>query len=645
MAENRFDPIIDDSFTSAPLRSTMSESMKENPDNRAKLLSLSDKTGIPADAIAPDVQGVETKARFDDIDFSGMTERSPGTSKFLENYDSAAVAHDDLDNLQETENLFSGLGGVISRRYQDILAGSELLIRADDRRHFPLPFEGSTTELGKSLYAKGLAATQRRTAELLEGIHQRGAEVSALTPKNLNFVEEGIRAGIESLAIMAPAIATGIATRSPRAGTLAVMGVSTLSSSYATARDKGLPQDEALLYSQIQAAIEVGTEVLPVSSLVDIFQNTAKSAIGKKVAQFMVREMATEQLATLGQTFTDYMFDLDEELAAAETFAEAATIQARRQAVTAVATIVGGGIQSGVAVAGGKATDRLLSRKNAEEVKSQAEQSTIDDLVELAEKSKVKDRRTESYKQFMQQVAPDAEIYIDGPAALEYLQNLEGDASSDPVLARILEQATEAAQNNGEVTMSVADFAADLVGSEHFEALRPHMTMSSDTISPARHEREKALRESTIRKAMDLETEGRANYTENRAIYKDIVQQMVASGKVSPRVAKFQAEIVPAWATVMAEHTGIPVSELYAKVGLKVEGPHEDRKQAVAEGNAELGRVFEQQDFGEVTFDEEFTRAATGEPIVVKKSAQRVFEQTQKKRMMGQKLLDCLSHG
>jgi len=644
MAEqNRFDAIIDDSFTSDPLRATLSESMKESPDNRAKILDLSNKTGIPAEAVAPDVAGVEAQARFDAVDIKGMTLRSPVTSDFLSNYDNASVSHDDIENLEQTEHLFSGLGRVISLRYQDILAGTQLKA-IEERQRLGIGRYLAAEDLDpitQDLIERNINATQDRTAELLEGIRQRGEDINALTPQDLNILEEGARAGVESLSVMLPALAIGAATRTGVTGVLSSIGVTTMGANYGSAREKGLDPDEALLYSQIQTVIEVGTELLPVKSLVDIVSSKTRSQLGKNVLQFIVREMGTEQLATLGQTITDYAFDLDEQLKAASSVGEMAAIQARRQAVTAIATIVGGGAQAGIAATINAGVQAVSKDEQMKDVKGEAEQSSIDDIVDLAEQSKVKDRSTETFRQFIEQAAPNDVVYIDGPQAALYLQEV-GEVEGDPVLEAITKQIGEAAVTNGEVVIPVADFAADFVGSEHFEALRPHMTLSADTVSPFRAESEKEATENYTRRLVEEANENVSEYAENQAIFTNTVDQLVATGQVNKKAAKQMALIVPAWATVMSRHTGMPVAELYAKVGLTIEGPFEERKAAVAEGAAEIGLILDQQDFGDVSFDEQHTLAETGEAITVKRSAQRVFEQKRKQRTMTQNLLDCL---
>lgn len=645
MTGNRFIGLVDDSATSAPLQATLSESMKENPDSRAKILNLSNKTGIPANAIEDDVQGVETQARLNDINTKRIAAQSPVTNRFLSDYDNASIAHDDIENLEQTEHLFSGLGGTILRRYQDMLAGTELM-GLDQRQKFIAELGGTEDDLNqleprmREIIQRNVESREQRAIDLLEGIRQRGGEIDQLTPKNMSILEEGTRAGVESLSVMLPAMAAGVFTRTGTPGVLFAMGASTMGNSYASARDQGLEPAEALLYSQLQTAIEVGTEVLPVNTLMDIMSGKVGTKMGKKVMQFVVREMGTEQLATFGQSLVDYSFELDEQLEQAESLAEMAAIQSRRQAVTAVATVVGGGAQIGIASSVGKAVEKLSTEQNISDTKGAVEQETLDRVAEAAENSELKKRSKEAYRKFTQDISPGDVVYVDGPQAALYLQE-QDDIESDPVLSAIAEQIEEANVTNGEVVIPAADFATDVVGSDHYEALRPHMTMSSDTVSPFRQEQEKEASESYVRQMFEKAESNTSAYVANRAIFDDAVEQLVSTGQVSPKAAKHMAEIVPAWATVKSKELGIPVEELYAKVGLQIEGPFEDRKDALAEGQA--GLLLDQQDFGDLTFDEQHVRAATGEKITVKKPVQRVFEQKQKQRTMAQKLLDCVN--
>ena len=655
----QFTPLVDDSFN-APLKSTLSEGMKENPDDRAKLLDLSSRTGMSTRTIEGDVKGVEIQDRINNVNFEGISKRSPKTSQFLTEFDNAAVAHDDIDMLEQFEEsltsfvdlkkTFKNFGGTVARGFENIIAGTKLK-HAEEQQAFMnmLTEDAPPLEEGpvKDLIERRQRSKLERTTELLEQVYQNEEEVKELTPEGLNTVEEGIRAGAQSFIQMMPALAVGGLTRTGATGVLSVMGAQTYGASYASARTQGLSPKEAVLYSTIQAAIEVGTEKLPVDSLIDIFKSASKSNVGKNVVKFMIREMGTEQLATLGQTLTDVGFGLDEELANASSASEIADIQLRRQAVTAVATMVGGGAQAGLAVGVNRVVNGLVSEEATEQADYDAEQAKIDELAEMAGKSKLNERSPEKLNQFLKQVVEEeAEVHLDAVQTQLYMQTIDEELiNSDPALQVVAEQLQSEAQINGEVIIPASDFVTKFAQSEHFEVLRPHMTLSSDTVTPFRQESEREQRSDYVRSIVEEAEKSTSIYVEAQAIYISVQEQLIATGRVDAASAKVMAQLIPAYATVRfkdADNIGKTLEEVYGEMGLTIEGPYTEREAAVAEGVADLPTFTQEQDFTDITFEQERV-TEQGDRVTITQSAQREWDQTQKRKNTIAQLADCLN--
>jgi len=230
------------------------------------------------------------------------------------------------------------------------------------------------------------AESQQRTVEQIQASQQRVAE---LTPKDLNIVERGVRGGIESLVTMAPGVVASIATRSPIPG-LAAAGALEGFGGYAEARAEGLDPDSALAYGGINAGIEVATEAIGVGPLMRILNKSDIGGVKKELLKFAAREVPTEQAATLLQSLNAYGFGLDEELANAKTAEEAARIQAERQAVTFISTIVAGGAQAGGIAAINKVRENQIRRdiestvRDMEGVGSDIERQRLQELRDQA---------------------------------------------------------------------------------------------------------------------------------------------------------------------------------------------------------------------------------------------------------------------
>lgn len=676
---DRLDSLVDDSFTAAPLRATLSESVKENPDSRAKVLDLSNRTGIPAEAVADDVDGIDARVRLDNIDVEGLSVRSPVTGKFLGDYNNASIAHDDIDNLETIENNFLGktfFDNFFPRQAENLnlalqtsnllpsglaslnerLKRQQVLERAANtetgsgftqnpiiqqrRDSVGLLTETERDQLGQvsEKIQNDIIATEADIVSQIDDIVLTEAVIEGLTPEGLTPNQQAALSGLESVVQLAPSLAAGIgtalATKNPGAGTattLSIMGTQVRGPEYWRAVQGGLNHDEALTFSAIKSGLEVSTELLPTGNLIKL----ARSPAGKRVFEFIINDMVGEQLNTLLGSIVDYDYGLDKEMEQAVATSRQAVIdlQLERQKSTAIATAVGAGAQAAVVGGTSKAISELTKESEQTQLKGAIEQENLDKVVEVVESSKLKERSPEAFRQFMQEASDEGVVYFDGPQVALYLQEQE-DIDSDPVLSKLSEQVSEANITNGEIVIPVADFATDFVGSQHFESLRPHITLSADTISPFRQEVEADQTQSYVERMVQEASQNTSQYVENQAIFNNTVEQLVATGQVAPKVAKYMAEIVPAWATVMSRHTGQPVDELYAQVGLKIEGPFEDRKAALAEGANELGLILDQQDLGDVEIQND-----KGQKV----NAQRAFEQKQKQRTMVSKLLDCLN--
>lgn len=201
------------------------------------------------------------------------------------------------------------------------------------------------------------AVKQQATERLKEERKASEARVAEATPDDLTLLEQGIRGGGESILRNALGIAASVATRSPLPA-LASAGLQTGVESYGEARAEGLTPGQASRYAGIDAAIEVGTELLPTKFLLDAFGAKTLKGVKGEILKFAAGEMTGEQVATAAQSLNAYLNDLDKELAAAKTPAEKIEIQARRQALTGIATIVSGGTFAAGAAAAGAIAER-----------------------------------------------------------------------------------------------------------------------------------------------------------------------------------------------------------------------------------------------------------------------------------------------
>ena len=580
----------------------MTEAAKIEPDEHVKVMNLSQESGIPEFAVKADPVAIEQELTRSQFDFTELSERNPKTANFLrDDFNNSIVAQDDVGVMQAIEDIFdfgktfkdigetikvgfesqgAGLGltgaDLTPNRIQDLVPISALPIGMESEAYriseqLAENF-GITTD--EQLQEAKKEAVDKFLTELRE-LHEKRAE---LTPEDLNLLEQGVRSGIESLANMAPGMALMVLSGGRAAPLLTTIGIQTFGGSYGEGRAEGLTPQEAAWFAGIDAAIEVGTELLPTKTLETIITGQSKG-LKKEALKFIVREMGTEQLATLGQDLNSLGFGLNEQLEQALAdgdYSEAAMIQLRQQAVTAIATVVAGGAQITAATGLRKTIESLVQDENANQTKSDIEQQKLDQLNEQAEKSKLRERDKELFKQFVEQADGEnnTHVFIDGAQTSLYLQDKTRDEiESDPALKLLDAQAREASNLGTDVQIPVADFTADVAGTEHFAELRDSMTMSDEAVSPFRQDQVKQETESFIRNLMEEAQENTSEYVEAQEIYNTVRDQLVDTGTVNAANASIMAQIVPAWATAQARRQGKTVQQVYQDSGLVIEGP------------------------------------------------------------------------
>lgn len=638
------------------LNANMNEALKVNPDQHAQTTKLSKESGVPTFAVESNPEQVQHKLKLDQINLEGMSERAPGTAKFLtSDVNNSIIAQEDVVDgvLEGIERTFRGIGrsigigfelqgrglaltGVESMsnqsrvsfedhgRRQTLSGFGDMSNRIDElipSQALPSRFNFEPADLSKQFASsfgietdEQLNALKKDASDRLIGeITELQKERKNLTPEDLNIVQEGVRAGVESLANMAPGLGLAILSGGRAAPLLLTIGAQTFSSAYGESRADGLTPEEARWFASIDAAIEVGTEILPTGTLERMMTGESKG-LKKDALKFVVQEMGTEQLATALQTVNSFMFGLDKELENAETAEEVIAIQLRRQAVTAIATIVAGGAQITAATAVNKTINKLTETEQNKETQGDIEQRNIDALNADSAKSKLRERDVESFKQFVRDADGEnnTHVYIDAVQTSLYLQGkTREEIEADPALKALSNAARESRATGADVAIPVDEFAGDIVGTDTLTELRDSMTMSDETVSPFRQEQHRVETEAYVETLMAEAQENASEYVEAQEIYTSVRDQLIDTGAVNAANASVMAQIVPAWATAQARRSGRTVAEVYELAGLSIEG-HQTGELARLEGEQVLSQARVRAFHGTGTRFDEFDESRLG---------------------------------
>jgi GNAT superfamily N-acetyltransferase len=598
-------------------QANMNEALKINPDQHAQVTNLSKQSGVPEFAVESNPAPVEHQLKLDQIDFNEMSKRNPNTAKYLTDFNNSIIAQDDIDVLQSLEDAVTTV-----RDYgSDIATGFEKGGLTVEAAEIGLNRMYSVIGQGEAVTDEQIQRLQELEEQLASPVDDygfiMGAPITAAEqlPIMGSVLWEGIKFGAGGAATGAlvagvPTLGRGAVAGAKFGGKLGLRfgiakGAFDLEAGLAFNEFSALEDDQGNLMDPEIAGYAAATvgginavlEALSLRALGRTVTPVMKRLIKSRVKQSLATETGREVLTRLGKRY-----------------AEAVATETVTEGLQEFVTIVGGevakfsdeesfteqnlesildnvfsaetgervldaaekGAQASILLAAPGVTVEAVMDKRQRERLSESEQLRIDAVNDISEQSKLRERDKESFKQFVEEADGDANthVFIDGAQTSLYLQEkTPEEVEADPALKLLNEQAREAAVLGADVQVPIADFAAELVGTEHYNQLRDSMTMSTDGISPFRQEQVTQETESYISRLMNEAQENTSEYVEAQEIYTQVRDQLIDTGAVTPANASVMAQLVPAWATATARRQGKTVQQVYQESGLTIEGP------------------------------------------------------------------------
>jgi hypothetical protein len=270
-------------------------------------------------------------------------------------------------SLQEQKELirpaFEGVGPQIGQIYKNAYSALQLSVLENSRFGLVSPsgtYIGPKTDEEREEWNKEIDAV---SVELIDRMDEGINRVEELGPEEeLNTFQESLRTSMLSLGTMGPLTISSLITRRPEP---MVVGLSALTAgdSYTSGRVDGLSHRDATKYGAFDGFVEGITEILPAKFFLKLFPG-AKDATGsfsKKALLFLFSEIGGEQAATYLQNLNAENFDLNKELLMIEDAYSSGQIDGekyeelkkelviKRHTVTLFATVITGGLQTGVA--------------------------------------------------------------------------------------------------------------------------------------------------------------------------------------------------------------------------------------------------------------------------------------------------------
>lgn len=525
-----------------------------NPDKEAGLQALAKQYGVPVDTVRLNQADYERRAKVDSLNYDHLVAHYPATTAVLGDPNKAAIAHDDVPNLTAIEGLLkygqnvgrAALSGVYGFS-EGVAAGGEMA--ADFARRFTAPLADSRilpVDIGEPLANAFHSIRQSQTA-LREHF----------MPQGETALESGIYSGVQSLSQNLLTVPFALASGNPELA-LNTMALNTGGQSYGKARDLGASPERALLYGAGDAAIEYGTEALPLQYLFKDVQ--AGSGFFKTLTHQLATEIPGEQAATALQDLNEWA-----SLHPEKTLDDYLKERPDAALQTLAATVVGSGGQVGVL----HLAKQLMNRDANLTDRAEGNASRLEELAKLAESSRVLERNPEVMRAFVDHAAEGKDLYIDAQA---FMQSGIADKVGQ-LLPDVAEQLPTALATGGEVRIPVADYVTQIAPVQAFhQSLLPHVRMEGEEFSQAGAAAFMQERAATLQTEIQshlLLQQQQADWQDSVAtVHQAIYNELNKLDRFAPAVSDKYAQLFSAYFSSMAQRMEVLPNELYQSSGL-----------------------------------------------------------------------------
>lgn len=582
------------------MQATMSVAMDENPDETAELQKVSKRTGVPLSTLKNKElrKQVEKRDTLSNFNFDAYTATFPDSARFLSTPEMAAIAFDDVNTIGAVETVVKKLGNAgrtIGAGTLDI--GSGTLGVAQETFYTLSGFERAKNNRPQSVVFDALGDVMgagRRGGQSLS------ADIMEPALQDAGFVERGIYSGVRSVTTQAPGMIASVMTRNP-AYALTQAGVISGGLSTGEALDKGLDPLAAGLYGMRDAAIEVGTELLPITRFIG--DMTGGSSIFRTLFNQAITEVPTELLATTLQNLNEWATLNPEE--PFETYLEQLP---EDLAQTLIATLTSVGVQTGAVTLSVGAIEKIKQKGSVAE-SATGEAASLEKLVQLAQASKVLQRDSESFENWIESMAEKqdvTDIYIDPDELAQSGVDINELAQVSPSVAK---QRDIAGETGSLLKIPVSEFAAQIAPTELAQKLIE--VAKVDPHSMSKREAEEFMQNSMeeLQAEVEKELSGAAQAQEKsaprRAIEENILQQLTEANRFTEDVNRPYATLLGHFYETMGERTGKTAQELFEQFPVRIQ----------AQG-VEQGAVFNQEE-EDLTQSTAFKNWAGGENVRV----------------------------
>lgn len=598
-----------------------------DPANVAKVLDTSNKLGADPGMVAGSLKDAEKAANGPDQNFfQAIEDKFPGTTKFLQVPQNMAVAHDDLPNVAQTEDLINKVKDAFSSEKNALASGSlqeELSFLRNQQMN------GQTTPQTDSFRLGGMVASQMgapttNVVDRANWVQSKLDEISKSRPgADQSWIKRGIYGATEFLPQIAGGAMTGLKYAAPAAAVAAVAGAETGPGDIPialTAAGAGFTTGEAeynfrlmsgMAYDNLLKVRDIKKQPLPDNVM--RIAATATGAVGAGLS--FVKLGALLESVPGGKSFIEqFTSSVSQKVlenpvtrdAALKTFAQtyATSVAHGTAAMTAITGINIAG-ERGAELASGQEFDH----SNEPSVTSQMVQGAEDaastfgvmgafgpamglhsDLAQArkakvsgdfyrafgdtSEASKLRERLPEAHQELIKgltQDGPVENIYVPHEAFQSYFQGKNVDPETVANELGIQDSYKEAAQTGGDVKIPLDVWASKVAGTEHYQGLQGDIKFSPDDLTANQVEEKKSEIAEQMKQADDSAGGETPNPSDSaQQVYDQRYQQLTDAG-MTPYEARLSATLHESAFRTLGERTGLDPAELAKRFQLEIQ--------------------------------------------------------------------------
>ena len=570
------------------IRKQVEYASEKNPDQMTEVHNMSDRSGIPAPVVEMNFDEFKKNEHAGKID----SKKNPSLAAFYRDKRNAETSHDDIEVLGALEDHLGAFASGITSLPQMIAGGTAAGIEAGSRiieRALPASWSQTIREFERDTGINNLAPSE--AFRMAEGGGKLISDYFA--PEESTYTTQ-LAGGLGQAAAQIGAMLVA-----PQAafGMLYAQNVSQQEQRRDGVRADTLGSDVGLLASGGMAVVEkFGLE-----KLINRVPAEIQNQIIKKLTDVVVGggyEAATEVIENIGHGLIDYATNNPD----ADIFKGVAEDAA-----------VGGGVGAIIRalLPSYKGTSKVdhQSEENKLIEKTEVEQARIDVTTELLQQSKTNTRG--ELKRFTDKLPKNHKFKVSTRA----FDNFEGE------IPQFVKDQTD--EVSGEFTMTVPQYGTIVNDPELLAAVRPHMRESDDTLTRAEMNEGGPT---TVKNIMEQAAENAKTQAEVEKMTKKVINQLVATGRLSKNNARYAAAVIESYVTTKASNMGMSVKEVFKKMNFTVK---------------KLEDVL--PDFGDATIEQEKVLEGTGQKVKVREKKQKVYDQKLKQKDIVTKLRDCVN--